>query len=184
MTTTPQGRCVAFLRAINVGGRRVKKDALIAPFKTLGLEKVEAFIASGNIAFDTPRLDLDALSAEIEASLLRGLGFEVDTFVRTAEQVRALAAMSPFPHIEPGDKTFHVYVAFTHAPPPQGLVPTLAAHVEAMLIQDREVFWLHRRDPGAKGLSGALLERALGGPATVRNINTLQRIAAKILGDR
>jgi len=44
---------VAFLRAVNVGGRVVKMDALRALISTLKVTNVETFIASGNLLFET-----------------------------------------------------------------------------------------------------------------------------------
>jgi uncharacterized protein (DUF1697 family) len=48
-------RCVAFLRAINVGGHVVKMDRLRGLFEALKLRNVETMIASGNVLFDAPR---------------------------------------------------------------------------------------------------------------------------------
>ena len=47
-------RYIAFLRAINVGGRHtVKMDFLRDFFESLGFSNVETFIASGNVVFDS-----------------------------------------------------------------------------------------------------------------------------------
>ena len=43
---------IAFLRAINVGGRNVKMESLRALFEDEGFTGVETFIASGNVIFD------------------------------------------------------------------------------------------------------------------------------------
>jgi len=45
-------RCIAFLRAVNVGGRIVKMDALRGHFEAAGFTSAETFIASGNVIFD------------------------------------------------------------------------------------------------------------------------------------
>jgi Protein of unknown function (DUF1697) len=47
-------RYVAFLRAINVGGRVVKMATLKKIFEHLKLAEVETFIASGNVIFTSP----------------------------------------------------------------------------------------------------------------------------------
>ena len=44
-------RYIAFLRAINVSGRRVKMDHVRKLFEALGFSNVETFIASGNVIF-------------------------------------------------------------------------------------------------------------------------------------
>ena len=74
---------IAFLRAINVGGRTVKMDRLRGLFEHLGYADVETFIASGNVIFQSPAEDTRALEQQIEAHLAASLGYEVATFVRT-----------------------------------------------------------------------------------------------------
>ena len=44
-------RSVAFLRGINVGGHRVTKEQLVAPFAGLGCGDLDTFLASGNVLF-------------------------------------------------------------------------------------------------------------------------------------
>jgi uncharacterized protein (DUF1697 family) len=45
-------RCLAFLRAINVGGHIVKMEFLRDLFERLGFSNVKTFIASGNVMFE------------------------------------------------------------------------------------------------------------------------------------
>ncbi len=60
-------RFVAFLRAINVGGNRVvKMDFLRQVFESLGFSRVETFIASGNVVFDTGARNPKMLERKIE----------------------------------------------------------------------------------------------------------------------
>ena len=46
-------RYIAFLRAVNVGGRIVKMDELREHFAAAGFSDVETFIASGNVIFSS-----------------------------------------------------------------------------------------------------------------------------------
>lgn len=69
------GKSVAFLRAINVGGRTVKLDALRALFAAMGFSGVATFIASGNVIFDTPDARGSAVEAQIEGGLEAALGY-------------------------------------------------------------------------------------------------------------
>ena len=52
----------ALLRAVNVGGRTVKMERLRDLFSELELGNVRSFIQSGNVFFDTPRLDREELT--------------------------------------------------------------------------------------------------------------------------
>src|SRR5258707_1803833 len=89
-------RCVAFLRAINVGGHTVKMDRLRTLFQTLGFDEVETFIASGNVLFDT-RAGVPAVERKIEAALQKALGYEVRAFVPSGEEIVRLSNDAPFP---------------------------------------------------------------------------------------
>jgi uncharacterized protein (DUF1697 family) len=90
-------RYVAFLRAINVGGRTVKMDVLRDLFSGLGFANVETFIASGNVIFETKSTAAAALEKKIEACLENALGHQVDVFLRTPADLQAVVAHQPFP---------------------------------------------------------------------------------------
>ena len=90
-------RYVAFLRAVNVGGRIVKMDALRGHFAAAGFANVETFIASGNVVFDTKAKPGPALEARIEGALKKALGYDVPTFVRSLADVVTAAERTLFP---------------------------------------------------------------------------------------
>lgn len=174
-------RYIAFLRAINVGGHTVKMDRLRALFAEMGFTNVETFIASGNVIFDTATTDTAALEREIEAGLHAALGYRVDTFIRTPAELAIVAANRPFndtDHTAPHT----LYVAFVGSAPDEGArarVLALANEVDAFHVDGRELYWLRRDEVGESAMSGAVIEKALGGPATVRNMRTVARLAAK-----
>ncbi len=89
-------RYVAFLRAINVGGHTVTMDDLRGLFESLGFSGVEAFIASGNVIFETSSRATTSLQGKIESCLRKALGYEVATFLRTDSEVAAIAQYKPF----------------------------------------------------------------------------------------
>jgi hypothetical protein len=66
--------------------------------------------------------------------------------------------------------------------PPAALVRIVAASSDdtnSFSICGRELYWLQRRlAPGSAG-TGPPLERILGSPITVRNVNTVRRLAAR-----
>ena len=89
-------RYIAFLRAINVGGHIVKMNPLKGLFESLGFSRVETFIASGNVIFETNNKTPAKLEQEIESALLKTLGYEVHTFLRTDSEVADIAQYKPF----------------------------------------------------------------------------------------
>lgn len=67
---------ISLLRGVNVGGHKVKMDALRELYTSLGLRQVETFIQSGNVVFATDALDLVRLTKRIEAAIEKTFGFE------------------------------------------------------------------------------------------------------------
>jgi uncharacterized protein (DUF1697 family) len=174
-------RYVAFLRAVNVGGRIVKMDELRRLFEAAGLTNVETFIASGNVIFDTKAAAGAALEARIEAALKQALGFEVPTLIRTTGEVAAAAARTPYSEKEIAAAGTFV-AAFLRAPldaaGKKGLAG-LASDVDRFVLHGREVYWLARTKQSETKLTIVKFERAVGCAATMRAMTSLRKLAAK-----
>ena len=165
-------RYAAFLRGINVGGRRVKADALCAPFAELGFDAVSSFRASGNVLFDAPR---KPSAAKVEAGLEAALGYDVAVFLRTADELRALAAAEPFD----ADGKFHVlFLEDLPAAADQREVLALATDDDRLAFGDRELFWMPKGRMMESGLDLKRVEKLIGSN-TMRTSGTVQQIAAK-----
>jgi uncharacterized protein (DUF1697 family) len=174
-------RYIALLRAINVGGHVVKMEDLRRHFADLGVANVATFIASGNVIFDTPETDAAALERRIERHLRDALGYAVATFLRTPAELAAVAQYQPFPDVVPEGEG-GLFVSFLPMPPgEQGRhkVAALCAPTDDFAIHERELYWLCRTRISDSRVSGALLEKTLGLPATLRNVTTVRKLAAK-----
>jgi uncharacterized protein (DUF1697 family) len=179
-SSAPSQRYIAFLRAINVGGHVVKMDRLRAMFESLRLGQVETFIASGNVLFDSREPDTAALERKIERRLAKELGYEVTTFLRTPAELTDLVARLPF-----GDRAIDgctLSVAFLKAPPSAAAVERvrlLRTDDDDLLVRDRELYWLCRGRTSDSKVWRTPLEKVIGMPATLRNITTVRKLAAK-----
>ena len=175
-------RCVAFLRAINVGGRNaVKMDRLKQLFEDAGLRNVETFIASGNVIFDAGAKKPAALERSIEKMLNAALGYEVATFVRTCAELRDIAAHMPFPASAIG-RSAAFNVAFLGAPPDAGAKKSLMAlqtKLDDFHLTEREIYWLSAARQSDSKISNAVFEKTLGCRATMRSITTIRKMAEK-----
>ena len=173
---------VAFLRAINVGGHTVKMDHLRELFTGLGFRNVETFIASGNVIFDSTSKSTRALEKKIESCLLEALGYDVATFIRSMAELADIAQHRPFSDSELSAEGHTLYIGFMAGEPSdmakQKLL-ALATKVDDFHLEGREVYWLRRKKFSESEISGALLEKILGMPATLRNSTTVKKIAAK-----
>ena len=175
-------RYVALLRAINVGGHNVKMAHLRELFESLGFSDVETFIASGNVIFDSETEDTEMLERKIEDHLRGSLGYEVAPFVRTASELENISRYRPFDSSDLDEEGTSLYIAFLQALPnaeAQGKLMAFRNEVDDFSVHGREVYWLCHKKISESSFSGALLEKVLGMPATMRNSTTVRRLAAK-----
>ena len=173
-------RQVAFLRAINVGGHVVKMDRLRMLFEEAGLEGVETFIASGNVMFDAPRGAPAPLERRIAKHLQEALGYEVATFVRDAKELARIVAHDPFAADGPARS---LYVGMTTAEPSRDAAARLMAlsgDDDLFHVHAAEIYWGRRGGFSDSRYTGAFLERTLGMPITMRSINTIRRLSARM----
>lgn len=175
------GLLAAFLRGINLGGRRVRNDALSGAFEDFGLEDVATFLASGNVVFAEPDSEPGALEGALQAHLEEALGFPVLVFIRPVSRLEALTRIEPVIGAE--EAGFRPHVAFLRGEPGKDVRAALAALEspdDRFYVTGREAIWLRRGRMSDSPIKTRHLERALGGPEhTLRNLNTVRRMAAK-----
>lgn len=174
-------RYIAFLRAINVGGRVVKMDHLRELFASLRLSSVETFIASGNVVFESRAADTKALTTKIERLLEQSLGYEVATFLRTDAEI-ARVAEDRFWESAKARSATACNVGFLSASPSAGAKRALmkvSSDTDDFHVAGRELYWVSRALLSESDFSYALFEKMLKVQATFRGLNTVRRLAAK-----
>ncbi len=175
-------RYVAFLRAINVGGRTVKMDRLQLLFEEIGFSRVETFIASGNVLFTSPSRSPKMLEARIADQLREALGYGVPAFLRSPAELAIIARYRPFGDVMLSAKGAAMYVGFgADAPSAEARrkLSAMKSETDAFEVRGREVYWLCRKRMMGSVYSGALLEKTLGMPVTFRNLTTVAKLAAR-----
>jgi uncharacterized protein (DUF1697 family) len=174
-------RYAAFLRGINVGGHRVKSAELRSIFEAIGLREVDSFRASGNLVFAADDEPMHELTARIEAGLALALGYDAATFLRSAGEVLAIAAIEPFPAARPGASTGKLQVAMLSGRPAASVskqVLALASDQDQLAFGERELYWLPSGGTMDSALDLKLIERLLG-RITLRTSNTIAQIAER-----
>lgn len=174
-------RYVAFLRAINVGGRTVRMEALRRHFENWGGRKVETFIASGNVIFETTRKNVQAAEHAIEAHLRRVVGYPVVVFLRTIPELAEVGARDPFPEHEYSGGS-RLFIGFMKSAADRSIVRAVLAlrtDIDDFVVEGREVYWLRRAQLMASLAKGPAIEKAVGSPITMRNVNTVRRLVEK-----
>ena len=174
-------RYAAFLRGMNLGGRRITNSDLCACFEALGFADVAAFLASGNVVFEAEPEEPEALARRIEEGLETQLGYAVPTFLRTAEEIQAMARHEPFPRgVLDGSSGKLQVVLLQEAPAAadRKAVLALATDQDRLTFAARELYWLPDGPMSQSELDLKTIERRLG-TTTIRTARTIGRMVAK-----
>jgi uncharacterized protein (DUF1697 family) len=174
---------VAFLRAINVGGRFVKMAALAQHFRELGHDDVQTYINSGNVVFRSASRSAAALAAALEAGLTAKLGFETHAFVRAAISREIAARGRVLADAQP--ELADVNVGFLGRPlnaEQTAALQALRSPVDDFVLQGTEVYWLCRIKQSESKFSNVVFERKLKTRTTFRRVHMLQGLSQQLSG--
>lgn len=174
-------RYVAFLRAVNVGKRRMEMATLRAELTDLGLDDVDTYIASGNAIFSS-RLGPARLEPAIEAQIESGFGYLAETFVRPAARVAELVEQAPFGTLPAGHTHLVAFLRSAPSEAERAAIEALSGDADELVVDGAEVHW----HIAGKSLDTALKPRdwkaAGAGLNTTRNVTMLTKLAAKLTG--
>jgi uncharacterized protein (DUF1697 family) len=178
-------RFVAFLRGMNLGGRRIKNEELKAEFETLGFEGVATFRASGNVVFGTGKKEKEGpLTKRIEEGLGEALGYEVPVFLRGCAEVVAIAERRPFEPEAVAASEGKLQVSLLLTKPSAATrreILALDTDEDLLAVEGREVYWLPSGGILDSDLDLKALE-AIVGLDTRRTMGTIEQIAARYCG--
>ena len=171
------GLAIALLRAVNVGtANRIRMEALRDAFAAAGYSGAVTHIQSGNVIFETNDDEATA-AAKIERQITSDLGLSIVAILRSAAALADVARHHPFATTE-GDPS-QLYVAFLATEPTTDDVSHLSAMSfgdDALVVAGREVFVRYASRPSQSKLTGAVIERKLARPATVRNWGVVTKL--------
>lgn len=170
---------IAFHRAINVSGTKIiKMEYLRQLFSDLGFKNVASYIQTGNVFFEAPKSKNETLSKKIEQHLKKELGFEVETMVRTVDELRAIAETDPYKDIE-DDGNAVVYIGFLSEEPTkekQELLLSFNNEVDECTIVGQQLYILRYKDRGKAKFENKFMEGKLKVVCTTRNRKTLFKL--------
>jgi uncharacterized protein (DUF1697 family) len=165
---------IALLRAVNVGGTgKLPMSELKAMCVAEGFAKVQNFIASGNVVFES-KLSAAKVKATLEKRLQAYAGKPVGVVIRTAEEMAAVIAANPFPK---APRNWTVAIFLDEAPPADALRDIRGQYDEGVRLGKREVYVAY----GA-GMGRSKLKIPAAAKGTARNINTIAKLVALASG--
>lgn len=172
-------RYIAFLRAVNVGGRVVKMDELKQIFSIPGIKNISTYIQSGNVVFDATG-EKEGIKEKIEKKLLKSLGYEVIVFLKTFDEVRTIIKGAPYTEYEIAENALHV-IMLSGKPDIEGLkfVQDTIAPLEQIKVRGTEAYFLcPKKGFGNARIGKVNLEKKLQVRTTTRNWATMNKILA------
>ncbi|MBI9049325.1 MAG: DUF1697 domain-containing protein [Anaerolineaceae bacterium] len=172
---------VAFLRAINVGGRTVKMDALHRLFCEIGYWDAKTFLASGNVVFSYAGEDLRQVETSLEARMQKTFGFETVVMVRTMDEVKALATYEAFSPDEV-EQAGAYNLAFLKDAIPSDAVDKLVGlgnDIDHLHAYARHIYWLCAVKQSESQFSNKVLEKTLGVSSTIRGMSTINKLISR-----
>lgn len=170
---------VGFLRAVNLGRRRVPMSRLKSVTEGLGHRDVWTHVNSGNVVFDATG-SRDAVEAALETALADEFGFECTTFVRTATELDALLDVRPF-EVGSGDTYFVTFLKKAPTAAQKRSLEALSNEVDTLVVGGADVHWLMHGTSTESKLVRRDWEKVLGPlSSTSRNVTMLTKLSAKI----
>ena len=168
----------AFIRAVNLGhNRRVTGAQLKALFEEAGAENVATFRTSGNVVFEAQ----SDMTKKLESHLEKALGHDMAIFLRTASELKKMAAHEPFPARELGASKGKLQVLLLRSKPSaakQKQALALATDEDRLAFGARELYWLPSGGTRESKLDRKAIDKLLW-PTTMRTKGTVELLAAK-----
>jgi uncharacterized protein (DUF1697 family) len=162
---------VALLRAVNVGGTgKLPMQALKTMCEKLGFAKVQTYIASGNVIFQSAKSE-KAVKAALEGALQAYAGKPVGVMVRTVAEIEKVLLANPFPN-SPPNKTVAIFL--DESPPKDTLKTITGSTGEEVRLGLREIY-VHY--PESVSMARSKLKMPAAKNGTARNMNTVAKLA-------
>jgi uncharacterized protein (DUF1697 family) len=172
----------AFLRGVNLGShRRVSSGQLRSAFEEMGFEDVGTFRSSGNVVFGGASGSAAKLKARVEEGLLEALGLEIAVFLRTGDELRAIAEHDPFPPDLVSASKGKLQVLLLPNKPAGAAreeVVSLASDDDRLVFGECELYWLPSGGTLESTLDRARIEKLVG-PTSSRTKGTMEELARK-----
>lgn len=175
-------RYVALLRGINVGGKnKVDMKQLKAVFEQAGMTNVSTYINSGNVLFETDVESRHEITAKLERAIEIAFGFFVKVLVKSQNDIAIIAAALPATWLN--DLTMKCDVMFLwEVIDDVSIVEKVAINPEVDRVKyvPGALLWSVDRKHATKSGVLKLVGTNTYAHITIRNCNTLRKLAAKL----
>ncbi|MFI5284171.1 MAG: DUF1697 domain-containing protein [Candidatus Dormibacterales bacterium] len=169
---------VAFLRAVNVGGKGIVSMAAIRQgLVGIGLSDVRTYINSGNVLFSTRASDLERLTARIEKALEQHTGIAIKVLVMDHKSLEKIIHAIPRNWVD--DKTMRTYVLLLWKElDDRGILESLPnkPEVDELRYTPGAVVWRVDRENVARSHMNRIIGMPVYKKMTIRSANTMRKL--------
>jgi len=174
---------IALLRGINVGSKnRIKMVDLKHLFESMGFSRVETYINSGNVIFESSEKE-DTLQKKIEYELEKMFCLSIAVILRTAAELKQIIFDCPFSEEEvkkaesANEEGESLYVSLLTQYPLYEKIKylnTIKSGKDEYRIKNRDIYLLFCHSIRNSKLANNLHKLEI--PATVRNWKTMNKL--------
>lgn len=166
----PTPRRVAFVRAIMIGREGLDREVVLDLFRAAGAIDPRNHLATGNVSFTSLGADLPGIRGHVEAGIEAIVGRPKPIFVRALDHLERLVDAGP----PGGDPACEVVFLPVDAPAVELPLVSRSGRTSVFASNGTELFMTSTPQEAP----GALVERVLGRPVTVRAWSTIGKIVA------
>jgi len=150
-------------------------DDLKKLYSELGFQNIRTFIQSGNVIFDSPLQNTHEISLKIVGILKSSIGMDVPVVIRTMPELEEIIANNPF---KQEDQSKINVIFLNDIPKEVNFEKAVAAKgdSEKFAINGKELYIYYSEGVSNSKLTVDLFEKCLKVTATIRNINTVNRL--------
>ena len=172
-------RYIAFLRGINVGGRKITSMTDVKKvFESLSFENVRTYAQSGNVIFDCERSETAKMAMCVREKLRETFGFSTNVIIRTQRELECIIENNPLIG-RAGIRPEKLYVTFLSATPDETVASTLdikPGQGEQFVVVGTEVYLYCPAGYARTTLNNAMFETKLKTAATTRNWKMINKL--------
>jgi uncharacterized protein (DUF1697 family) len=173
---------LALLRAVNVGGKsKLPMKELRDAMQAAGFANVATYIQSGNVLFDAPDADRDALPGRLAALIEREFGVRSPVVLRTRDELAQAIANYPFAGDGTPAKLLHImFLADLPAPANVAALDPNRSPGDDYVVIGRDVHIRFGAGVAGSKLTNAYFDAKLGTVGTARNLRTANTLLEMI----
>ena len=170
---------IAILRGINVSGlRKLPMKELSTLFEGLRCNNVRTYIQSGNVVFESAKLDPTTFSKQVEAAIKKQYDYHVPVLVRSLEEMKRASTANPYLERK-GIELDKLHVTFLAEPPEPAFAEKIVGtnfSNGSFILKGREIY-VHCPDGyGKTKLNNTFFESKLKVIASTRNWRTVNEL--------